>query len=221
MSATPISSAEPKREVAAGAFGAWLAETRSALRGGSGMRVPCGDCIGCCVSSYFIPVRPEDKRAFELIPDHFLARTQDLSGGQWVMGYRDDGTCPMLAHGKCTIYADRPQTCRDYDCRIFAAAGIEAGGADKEVINRRVREWRFEYASEADVRAHEAVRAAAAFVRDRRASFPNARAPTSPTGIAVVAVKTYTVFLDPQIGAKRDEEIALAVIAAARAFDAS
>jgi Fe-S-cluster containining protein len=220
MSTPPFTPAsEQTRSVAAGEFGEWLAETRAALRGGSGMRVPCGDCIGCCVSSYFIPVRPEDRRAFDLIPDEWLARTHTLAGGHWVMGYRADGTCPMLTQGKCTIYADRPQTCRDYDCRVFTAAGIEAGGTDKEVINRRVREWRFEYPSEADVRAQDAVRAAAAFIRDKRASFPDGRAPTSPTGIAVLAVKTYTVFLEPQAQEKGDEELARAVVEAARAFD--
>lgn len=216
----PASAASPPTEpVAAGPFGKWLNEARAALKGDAGSEVPCGDCVGCCVSSYFIPVRPEDTGARARIPVELLVRMPGATGGNAVMGYREDGTCPMLHAGKCSIYADRPQTCRDYDCRIFAAAGIDAGGEDKHVINRRVRAWRFEYPSAADRQAHEAVRSAAAFIRDKRACFPGGRAPTAPTGIAVLAVKTYTVFLDPQLHTLSDEAIATAIIAASREFD--
>jgi len=141
--------------------------------------------------------------------------------GDRIMGYREDGTCPMLDTGRrCTIYEHRPQTCRDYDCRIFAAAGIDAGGSDKHVINRRVRAWRFTYASEDERLTHEAVRTAASFVQERRSSFPGGRAPTAPTGIPVLAVKAYPVFLDPGVHEKSDEEIAMAIIKASGAFDA-
>jgi uncharacterized protein len=138
-----------------------------------------------------------------------------------MMGYLEDGKCPMLNAGQCSIYADRPQTCRDYDCRIFAAAGIDAGGPDKHVINRRVHEWRFEYASAADKLAHEAIRRTAQFVQQRKSSFPGGRAPTAPTGIAVLAIKSYGVFLDENVHAKSDTEVALAIIAASGAFDAN
>lgn len=209
-------TAEP---VPAGSFGAWLNAARASLKGDAGLDVPCGDCIGCCVSSYFIPVRPEDKGALARIPIELLVRTPGGAASNLVMGYREDGTCPMLHAGKCSIYADRPQTCRDYDCRIFAAAGIDAGGEDKHVINRRVRAWRFAYATDAERKAHEAVRSAAAFIRDKKACFPGGRAPTAPTGIAVLAIKAYAVFLDPRVHAQSDEAIAAAIVAASRAFD--
>ena len=205
--------------IAAGAFGAWLEEARESLHDNRGSNVPCGDCVGCCVSSYFIPIRPEDRDALDLIPAKYLVNAPDEARGQWLMGYREDGTCPMLSDNKCTIYAKRPQTCRDYDCRVFAAAGIDAGGDDKIVINRRVHAWRFTYPSAADVAAHAAVKAAAAFISTRRDSFPGGRAPTAPTGIAVLALKVYPVFMDPAVSGKTDTDIALAVIAASRAFD--
>jgi Fe-S-cluster containining protein len=205
--------------IAAGAFGAWLAEARESLRDNRGSDVPCGDCVGCCVSSYFIPVRPEDKAALDVIPARYLVNAPNEPRGQWLMGYREDGTCPMLTDSKCTIYGQRPQTCRDYDCRIFAAAGIDAGGDDKAVINRRVLAWRFTYPSPADHAAHEAVKAAATFIATKRDSFPASRAPTAPTGIAVLAVKVFSVFLDPDIARKADTDIALAIIAASRDFD--
>jgi|HigsolmetaAR202D_1030399.scaffolds.fasta_scaffold00648_7 Fe-S-cluster containining protein len=207
------------REIPAGPFGAWLLSMQACLRGDAGTNVPCGDCVGCCISSYFIPVRPQDKGALARIPAELLVRTRGKGGTDVVLGYRDDGTCPMLAGSECSIYEDRPQTCRDYDCRIFAAAGIDAGGADKEVINRRVRAWRFVYEDESAKRVHDAIRATAAFIRDRKSSFPGGRAPSSPTGIAVLALKAHEVFLDPDWRLLADTEIAERILAAGRAFD--
>lgn len=133
------------------------------------------------------------------------------------MEYRDNGLCPMLQDGNCSIYEHRPQSCRDYDCRIFAAAGIAAGGHDRQVINDRVREWEFTYASDEELRLHEAVRAAAAFIRTNGESFPGGRGPTAPAGIAVLALKSYGVFLSDE---PRDAlETARAIVAASRAFD--
>jgi Fe-S-cluster containining protein len=209
---------EPENKVAAGDFGKWLAQIRASLRGEGGTDVPCGDCVGCCVSSYFIPVRPEDKEALAVIPTNLLVTAPGQKNGHVMMGYREDGTCPMLNSGKCSIYQQRPQTCRDYDCRIFAAAGIEAGNKDKHVINKRVREWQFTYATEADQLAHNAVLAAATFIKDKGSSFPGGRAPTAPTGIAVLAIKVYAIFLGNQL-AMSEPEIASSIIKASREFD--
>lgn len=206
--------------ILAGSFGKWLEETRAALRGDGGAEVPCGDCVGCCVSSYFIPIRPQDADAKASIPAQLLVVAPGQPNGHSMMGYREDGTCPMLHAGKCTIYKQRPQTCRDYDCRVFAAAGIAAGGDDKNVINKRVSEWRFHYESECDRRAHRAIQTAAAFIQDKRDSFPGRRAPTAPTGIAVLAIKTFSVFLNTDLSGFSDADIALAVIKASGEFDA-
>ncbi|MBS0400100.1 MAG: YkgJ family cysteine cluster protein [Proteobacteria bacterium] len=204
----------------AGEFGAWLSATTAMLRGEQGAQVPCGSCVGCCVSSYFIPLRPGDEEAKRRIPAQVLVQAAGQPAGHLMMGYRDDGHCPMFSSGGCSIYAHRPQTCRDYDCRIFAAAGIDAGGPEKRVINERVRAWRFSYRN-ADMRqVHEAVRAAAAFIRDRRESFPAGRAPSSPTGIAVLAIKTHGIFLDPMSVSLTDEARARAVVQANHDFDA-
>lgn len=214
------SIAESSAHVAAGAFAAWLAQIRTSLLGDGGTDVPCGECVGCCVSSYFIPVRPQDKLALAAIPASLLVTAPGASSGHRMMGYSADGHCPMLNDSRCTIYGARPQTCRDYDCRIFAAAGIDAGGPEKFVINKRVHEWRFSYPHETDRRTHEAVLAAATFIRDKKSSFPGGRAPTAPTGIAVLAIKVYDVFLDPGLPTKSDPEIAWAIVTASGRFDA-
>lgn len=121
----------------------------------------------------------------------------------------------MMEGGKCTIYAARPQTCLDYDCRVFAAAGLEAGPG-KERINQRIRAWRFSYQSADDRRAHDAVLAAAQFLQSKRDCFGAHPLPASPMGIAVLAIKVYAVFLDAP---HDDAAIAQAIIAAQRQFD--
>lgn len=204
--------------IPAGAFGEWLRAFRASLKGDVGMAVPCGDCTGCCISGYSVQLRPEDHSAREHIPAKLLVTAKGFSTGSLVMPPLSDGVCPMLEDGRCSIYAHRPQTCLDYDCRVFAAAGIEAGGADKIVINRRVRSWRFEYPHAADRRLHEAVCRAALFIREQRESFGGAPVPGSPSGIAVLAVKTYTLFMADTSAADKTET-ANAVLAAARDFD--
>ena len=55
-------------------------------------------------------------------------------------------------------------------------------------------------------------------MRECRDSFP-VRVPSAPMGIAVFAIKAYTVFLDPCVEDASDAEIARAILAAIRAFD--
>lgn len=206
-------------EIDAGLFADWLREAEAMLRGTGGADVPCGSCVGCCVSSYHIWLRPEDRVAYDEVPEQFLLRGRDQPQGHHLMGYHDDGRCPMLAASGCRIYTDRPQTCRDYDCRIFAAAGIEAGGLPKRVINERIRAWRFRHADDADRAEHAAVTAAARFIQRHPEAF-SGTAPTAPTGVAVLALKARGVFLDPEIQTRDDRSIAQAIIEASRRFDA-
>jgi Fe-S-cluster containining protein len=172
------------------------------------------------VSSYYIPLRPRDAAARVRIPESLIVRAAGQAPGSAMMKYKEDGLCPMLDGGKCSIYEVRPQTCRDYDCRIFAAAGLDAGGPDKHVINRRVRAWRFTYPTEADAVAHRAVLAASTFIQSKRDCFPGGRAPTAATGIAVLAIKSYGVFLDGAVLPGTDEATAAAIVEASRKFDA-
>jgi Fe-S-cluster containining protein len=193
-----------------------LIQARAALLGSAGSRVPCGDCTGCCTSAYSIEVRPTDAAALPHIPVESLFRA--AGSNHWTVRPHSDGTCPMLNGGRCTIYAERPQTCQDYDCRVFAAAGIEAGGADKAVINRRVRAWRFQYATEDDRRAHAAMVAAAAFIREKSQLFPPATVPRNALGVAALALRVYTVFLPPGPPASA-ADTGRAIIAARAAFE--
>jgi Fe-S-cluster containining protein len=207
--------------IAAGEFGAWLRGFRAALRDGGDSDVACGTCTGCCTSSYFVTVRPDDVAARRRIPAGYLVRAPNAPPGTQLMGYDERGHCPMLRAGRCSIYADRPQTCRTYDCRVYAAAGLSPGN-DKPAIKERVRAWEFAYADDDARRAHAAVRRAAEFVRNDATSFPHRRVPDRPGEVAIIAVKAYEAFLDLRVPDGREDKRRLAerTIELVRAFDA-
>jgi uncharacterized protein len=193
---------------------------RAVLRGQRDADVPCGDCVGCCVSSYPIPLREGDYVARSRLPAQFAIVSPELPGRTF-MGFRDDGSCPMYVDSKCSIYTDRPQTCRDYDCRIYAAAGLLPAG-ERSIINQRVSAWKFNCDEERDRLASEAVFRAAQFIQAHSQKFPPAMRAASPTATAVLAVKTYGVFMQESTGADAEltaESLVLRVIECAREFD--
>jgi len=205
--------------IPAGDFSSRLHRTRNALFDGKGSEVACGECIGCCSSAYFIHVKPLDTAALARIPKNILVAAPGLPKGNMLMGYDENGLCPMLADGKCSIYQDRPQTCRDYDCRVFAAAGIAAGGKEKSTINQLVKSWKFSYPTDHDRKEHLAVQAAASFMQKHAASFPEGRVPENPSQLAILALKVYSVFIQTDSAATTPQNIANAVIEASRKFD--
>jgi hypothetical protein len=100
----------------------------------------------------------------------------------------------MLIENKCSIYEDRPRTCRNYDCRVFAATGLRPSEDSKRLITERTRHWRFDYPGERDRTEHSAVRAAAKFLREHAGAFRGGLPGTS-TQLALLAIKVYKVFL--------------------------
>jgi uncharacterized protein len=199
----------------AGAFSAWLRAMRAALAGAAGMDVACGDCRGCCTSSYFIKVRAHEKEALEHIGADNLRPVPGATNGNMLMGFDEQGHCFMFANGNCSIYAHRPETCRTYDCRVFTAAGMNAGEG-KTVINERISRWQFDYPEQRDRDEHRAVTAAANFIRQHPIRFPGGRIPSRPSEIAVLAVKSYEVFMSPS---RPDREMAAAIVDACQRFD--
>jgi uncharacterized protein len=204
-------------DLPAGPFGVWLEEMRAALRHEADADVPCGDCCACCSTSHFVHVGPEEQDALAHIPRELLFPAPGMPGGHFVLGYDDRGRCPLLDDGgRCTIYEHRPLTCRTYDCRVFAAAGIEA---DREEITLRARRWRFDSPAPRARAEHAAVRAAVRFVRDNAAAFPGGAVPDDPAQLAVLAVKVAGVFLPAGPGGQGADAdtVAAAVVRAAAA----
>jgi uncharacterized protein len=211
------------RDLAAGVFSSWLQRMRAALAEEDEADVPCSGCSACCASSHFVHVRPEETQTLARIPRELLFKAPGLPEGTMILGYDQNGHCPMLVGGKCSIYEHRPLTCRTYDCRVFAAARI---AADKHLISQRTRRWKFTYLTQDDRDQHAAVQAAARFLRDRADHFPDGAAPRDPVQVAVLAVKVSDVFLEADNASAKtgravpDHEIAAAVMKASQSFEA-
>jgi len=155
--------------IPAGEFSRWLRDAETVVGpGAGGADVPCGTCTACCRSAMFIHVRPDETRTLQRIPRALLSSAPGLPAGHMVMGYTDNGHCPMFRDDRCSIYADRPQACRDYDCRIFAATGVSVDRDQQPEIAARVDAWTFEYESEASREAHRRLRAVAIQLAEKR-----------------------------------------------------
>lgn len=212
------------QDLPAGDFSSWLRHTRDALLDNRATDVACGDCVGCCSSFYFIPVKSDETAALSRIPERVLVAVPGLPTDHVLMGYDKDGLCPMLVNGKCSIYENRPQTCRSYDCRVFTAAGIAAGDDGKTIINQRIKRWQFSYPSVRDRDEHLAVQAAATFIREHAHCFPGRRVPSDSSQLAILAIKAYDVFLEKdgnitERGTASDNDIADAIVEACRVFE--
>jgi len=184
--------------LAAGNFSAWLVDIDAVLAGVGDAEVPCNGCTACCTASQFIHVGPDDTDARAHIPAELLFPAPGRPAGHDLMGYDEQGRCPMLVDGACSIYEHRPRTCRTYDCRVFPAAGLDpaAGEPHKEAIGQRARRWRFDEATGADRTRHQAVQAAARYLRDRPDLLPDGVTPANTTQLAVLAVEAHGAFLE-------------------------
>ncbi len=201
-------------DLPAGEFGAWLAQMRLALRHERDSEVPCGDCCACCSTSHFVHIGPGEVETLAVVPHSLLFPAPGMPDGHLVLPYDERGRCPLLDEaGRCSIYDHRPLTCRTYDCRVFAAAGLDA---DREEITARARRWRFSCPAPEDAEQKAAVRAAARWIREHAAAFPGGVVPEDPPQLAVLAVRVADVFLASAPGATGDEAaVADAVVEAA------
>jgi len=182
----------------AGDFSTWLIRTESLLESGRGTaEPPCGECTACCRSHMFVHIGPDENETIRRIPRGLLFPAPGRPKGHLVMGYNDQGHCPMLIDNRCSIYEHRPQTCRSYDCRVFAATGVRP---DQPEIAERVAEW--EFAGE-----HGQLRAAAAFLEGKRELFPAGVLPGNPGDLAVFAVKVHRLFAELRADAELVEAI--------------
>ncbi len=184
-------------------FTAWRTGFLAALREGRDSVVACGTCTACCRSAQFVHIAPDETEALAHIPAALRFPAPGMPRGHVVLGYDEQGRCPMLGEEGCTIYEHRPRTCRVYDCRVFPAAQV-APDADQPLIAARAARWRFEHVDAADAGAHEAAASAAVALvawRDRRADGPDrgtsaepVRVPRTALQVAVRAVELAPAF---------------------------
>ena len=170
----PVSSPLP-----AGGFSTWLRGVREALAGVHAADVPCGDCTACCASSQFVHIEPDETDTLAHIPPALLFPAPRMPTGHVLLGYDENGRCPMLGERGCSIYEHRPRTCRTYDCRVFPAAGVELDD-DKVLIAEQARRWRFDFPTAADARDRDAVLAASRFLAEGGDLIPGRGPPLEP-----------------------------------------
>jgi Fe-S-cluster containining protein len=207
----------------AGGFSAWLQTAQTSLQPGAvSINVPCGDCRGCCRSSMFVHIQPQEKPTLRRIPRALRFPAPGLPKGHVLMGYNDCGACPMLLNSECSIYEDRPQTCRVYDCRIFAATGIAVDRGTQPEIATRVSQWEFTYESEQSRAQQQTLQQAAQFLETNRDLFPPGFLPNFPVQLAALSIQIYSLFAaltapaDSGAAPIADAEIAQAIVSSVR-----
>jgi Fe-S-cluster containining protein len=178
-------------DLAAGSFSAWLIEIQGAMRGDRDADVPCAGCTACCTSSQFVHIEPSETDTLAHIPADLLFPAPRRPRGHVLLGYDERGHCPMLIDNRCSIYEHRPRTCRTYDCRVFAATGIEVDDPGQALIAQRVQRWRFDFPAQEDLEQHAAVRAAATFITEHPDALPDRTRPATATQQAVLAIEMH------------------------------
>jgi len=183
----------------AGEYSEWLNETINIIKTKGESDVACEECSACCNSSYFVHITPNDKDAIKHIPKELTFIAPGMPKGHLLLGYDSKGHCPMFTNNKCSIYEFRPQTCRQYDCRVFPATGIKNSEKGKEVIAKQSERWKFDFKNKKDKEAFEAVQASAKFIRKNASHFPSGFLPSNATQQAVLAIAVSEIFINKSI----------------------
>ena len=179
--------------LAAGRFSVWLDEINGALRDERPSDVPCNGCTACCRSSQFVHIGPDELDTLARIPVGLLFPAPGQAEGNVVLGYDENGNCPMLIDDKCSIYEHRPWTCRTYDCRIFTATGVDVDEAQPEIAHRVAR-WRFDFLDALDQEQYAAVQTMAVQIGER----------TNGMQQAVLAIEIHQEWVEREKDSLRD-----------------
>lgn len=166
----------------------------AALRGEAESAVPCGSCTACCSASQFIHIGPDETATLAEIPRALRFSAPGLPRGHVVLPYDEDGRCPMLREGRCSIYDVRPRTCRVYDCRLYAASGLAARHEDRTIALRASR-WTFR-ASQRGEAIREALERAVRFLETHREVLGPDRVPARVSALGPVALSVHRAFLE-------------------------
>lgn len=83
--------------------------------------VPCGECVKCCetLTPFLTPEEiSSGKYPLSFVnPDESLRNFDSEAGPVITMFKNSKGGCGMFIDGRCSIYDDRPKSCRQFDCR--------------------------------------------------------------------------------------------------------
>jgi Fe-S-cluster containining protein len=154
-----VGMASHRDELDAGPFSAWLDRMLGVIEGEGTSDVPCGSCTACCTWAQSVPIAPDEVDTLAHLPAGAAVPASMRPAGHMVLRSDERGHCPMLVDGRCSIYDHRPRACRNYDCRVFAATGVDPGGDNPE-LQRQVARWKFTLDTESDRRDYEAAQGA-------------------------------------------------------------
>jgi hypothetical protein len=112
-----------------------------------------------------------------------------------VLGYDEQGRCPMLIRNKCSIYRIRPVTCRSFDCRILSASGLAEENNVNNPIFQQARRWIFRYPTKNDRHLLSAVQDASKFLMSHPDCIRDTIGPIGAIQYSVLAIKVYDVFI--------------------------
>jgi Fe-S-cluster containining protein len=91
--------------------------------------VECGTCQKCCHQDVLITSQELEERGY----DHYRSNSR----GQLYLERKEDGSCIYLCESGCSIYAQRPNMCRAFDCRLLAAL-VEANPVIEAMVQQEV-----------------------------------------------------------------------------------
>lgn len=76
-------------------------------------QVPCESCVTCCRDQYIILMAEDEANLSAYQFDEIKVRETVFR----ILKSNPDGTCVHLGPQGCSIYEQRPEVCRAYDCR--------------------------------------------------------------------------------------------------------
>ena len=76
--------------------------------------VPCNNCTLCCHMD-IVRLLPGD-------PTNLQVERHPYLPGHWMLAHKPNGDCWYLGPTGCTIHKNRPQMCREMDCRMLSIA---------------------------------------------------------------------------------------------------
>ena len=128
----------------------WLRKFYKAIdEAGGEQNVPCGTCDACCRDFEEIFLTEEEAHKY----DHTIHED-----GRKLLA-RKDGHCAYLTDMGCTTYGDRPDNCRQFDCRALAHCGLFP--VDFPRVNAAIEHWDVEVKTEEEKVLGMALRLAA------------------------------------------------------------
>lgn len=79
--------------------------------------VPCGSCQLCCKGQDVFLFPGEDANGLPIVPGIIPASFGRAARPAMRLTQKPNGDCAHLGPDGCTVYDQRPRTCRIFDCR--------------------------------------------------------------------------------------------------------